>query len=56
MDKLADLRDQGEKIEAVYEWAEEHKLNLHHWFFPPILLFISKGAEYQRQLERSEDY
>lgn len=44
MDKLADLRDQGEKIEAVYEWAEEHKLNLHHWFFSTDLTFYIKGG------------
>ncbi len=33
MDKLADLRDEGRPIEEVHAWAEEHKLNLHHWFF-----------------------
>ena len=30
MDRLADLRDEGKTIEEVYQWAEAHKLNLHH--------------------------
>lgn len=37
MDRLADLRDEGKTIEEVYQWAEAHKLNLHHWFFSTFL-------------------
>ncbi len=50
MDKLADLRDEGRPIEEVHAWAEEHKLNLHHWFFffPQILRFISEEAVFPR--------
>ena len=33
MDTLADLRDSGMGITELHAWAEEHKLNVHHWFF-----------------------
>ncbi|MFQ7078212.1 MAG: DegV family protein [Christensenellaceae bacterium] len=35
MDKLADLRDEGMEIAELVTWAEDHKLNVHHWFSPP---------------------
>lgn len=44
MDRLADLRDEGKSIDEVYEWAESHKLNLHHWFFSSDLTFYVKGG------------
>lgn len=44
MDQLADLRDQGKNIEEVYRWAEEHRLELHHWFFSTDLTFFIKGG------------
>lgn len=44
MDKMADLRDEGKTIEEVHEWIEEHKLNLHHWFFSSDLTFYVKGG------------
>jgi len=44
MDKLADLRDSGTSIDCVYAWAEEHKLELHHWFFSTDLTFYVKGG------------
>lgn len=44
MDKLADLRDEGASIDEVYEWAETHKLELHHWFFSTDLTFYVKGG------------
>lgn len=44
MDKLADLRDEGKSIEEVYDWANENKLNLHHWFFSSDLTFFVKGG------------
>ena len=44
MDRLADLRDEGKTIEEVHQWAEEHKLNLHHWFFSTDLTFYIKGG------------
>lgn len=44
MDKLADLRDEGKSIDEIYEWIEEHKLNMHHWFFTSDLTFFVKGG------------
>ena len=44
MDKLADLRDGGMDIEELKNWAEENKLNLHHWFFSSDLKFFIKGG------------
>lgn len=44
MDTLAGMREEGKSIEEVYDWAEEHKLNLHHWFFSTDLSFYIKGG------------
>lgn len=44
MDKLADLRDEGMSIEEVYQWIEEHKLEMNHWFFSTDLTFYIKGG------------
>lgn len=44
MDKLADLRDSGMDIDKLYDWANEHKLELHHWFFSTDLSFYVKGG------------
>lgn len=44
MDALADLRDEGKSIEEVCDWAEEHKQNLHAWFFSTDLTFFVKGG------------
>lgn len=44
MDTLAGLRSEGKSIDEVYNWAEEHKLNLHHWFFSTDLSFYIKGG------------
>ena len=44
MDTLADLRDGGMDIDTLYGWAEEHKLELHHWFFSTDLTFYVKGG------------
>lgn len=44
MDKLADLRDSGMEIDEVRSWAEEHKLELNHWFFSTDLKFYIKGG------------
>lgn len=44
MDRLADLRDEGKTIEEVYQWAEAHKLNLHHSFFSTDLTFYIRGG------------
>lgn len=44
MDKLADLRDEGKSIAEVYEWAQENRLKLQHWFFSSDLTFFVKGG------------
>ena len=44
MDGLADQRDAGLDIDQLKDWAEEHKLNLHHWFFSTDLTFYVKGG------------
>jgi DegV family protein with EDD domain len=44
MDKLADLRDGGMSVNEVADWAEEHKLEMHHWFFSTDLTFYIKGG------------
>ncbi|MDY3919693.1 MAG: DegV family protein, partial [Candidatus Limivivens sp.] len=48
MDRLADLRDQGKKLEEVYDWAITHRLNVHHWFFSTDLTFYIKGGRISR--------
>ena len=44
MDKLADLRDSCMGIDEVHDWAEEHKLELNHWFFSTDHKFYIKGG------------
>lgn len=44
MDKLADLRDEGMSLEDLYQWTEENKKKLHHWFFSTDLTFYIKGG------------
>ena len=44
MDTLADKRDEGLDLEALYRWAEDNKLRLHHWFFSTTLEYYVKGG------------
>lgn len=44
MDTLADLRDGGMEAEELWCWAEEHRLEVHHWFFSTDLTFYIKGG------------
>lgn len=44
MDKLADLRDSGMGIDELYEWTQENKLRLQHWFFSTDLTFYIRGG------------
>lgn len=44
MDKLADLRDAGMNLDDLYQWTEDHKLHLQHWFFSTDLTFYVKGG------------
>lgn len=44
VDKMADLRDEGMSAEDLVAWAEEHKLELNHWFFSSDLTFFIRGG------------
>lgn len=44
MDRLADLRDEGMSVEALYRWALDNRLRLNHWFFSTDLTFYIKGG------------
>lgn len=44
MDALADKRDEGTDIDTLYNWAEENKRKMHHWFFTTDLTFFVKGG------------
>lgn len=44
METLADMRDEGRSIEECYHWIEDHKLELHHWFFSTDLTFYIRGG------------
>jgi DegV family protein with EDD domain len=44
MDKLAELRDEGMGIDELAAWAEEHKLEIQHWFFSSDLTFFIRGG------------
>ena len=44
VDAMAELRDQGMSIDDLYNWANENKLKLHHWFFSTDLTFFVKGG------------
>ena len=44
VDKMADLRDGGMGIDELYQWTEENKTKLQHWFFTSDLTFFVKGG------------
>ena len=44
MDGLADKRDEGLSIDELYEWAQQNRLRVHHWFFSTDLTFYVKGG------------
>ncbi len=44
MDKMADLRDGGMGIDELYNWVEQNKLRMHHWFFSTDLKYYIKGG------------
>ena len=41
---MADRRDAGDDIETLYQWAEDHKLSVHHWFTASDLTWFVKGG------------
>lgn len=40
----ANLAREGKTIDEVYEWLEEHKLHLAHWFTVDDLMFLFRGG------------
>ena len=44
VDTLADLRDEGKSIEELAEYAMNHRLNIHHWFFTTDLKYLIRGG------------
>lgn len=44
VDTLADMRDSGVSLPDAAAWIEEHKLNLHHWFFSTDLTHYKRGG------------
>ncbi len=45
---VADLRDSGASLDAAYEWAQGHRLNVHHWFFSTDLTSYVRGGRVSR--------
>jgi DegV family protein with EDD domain len=43
-DMAADMRDNGVELEEVYDWLQENKLNIHHWFFSTDLSHYKRGG------------
>jgi DegV family protein with EDD domain len=44
LDMAADMRDNGVVLEEVYDWLQENKLNMHHWFFSTDLSHYKRGG------------
>ena len=44
METLADMRDAGKGEEELYQWIEENRLRMHHWFFSTDLTFYIRGG------------
>lgn len=48
MDKLADLRDEGLNALDLADWANEHKLEMNHFFFSTDLKYYVRGGRISR--------
>lgn len=44
VETAADRRDAGASIDELYQWIEENKLNMHHWFTASDLTWFAKGG------------
>lgn len=44
VDKAAELKEQGMGIDELYNWLEENKLRLRHWFFTTNLAHLKRGG------------
>ena len=43
-DMAVDMRDEGKTLEEVYNWLQDNKLNVHHWFFSSDLSHYKRGG------------
>ncbi|MBE6738228.1 MAG: DegV family protein [Ruminococcaceae bacterium] len=41
---MSNLRKEGMSVEDLYQWVEDNKLNLHHWFFTTDLTYFVRGG------------
>lgn len=48
METLADMRDSGMGIDQLYQWLQDNRLRLHHWFFSTDLTFYIRGGRISR--------
>ncbi len=44
MAKLSELKAQGMSIEELYQYSEDNKNKLHHWFFTTDLTYLVRGG------------
>lgn len=44
MDAIADQRDSGMDIDSLFQWIQNNRLLLNHWFFSTDLTFYIKGG------------
>lgn len=44
VDAVADLRDKDVDLSEAFTWAEDNKLNVHHWFFSTDLTHFKRGG------------
>lgn len=44
MDAIADQRDNGMDLDTLYQWVQDNRLLLNHWFFSTDLTFYIKGG------------
>ncbi len=44
LEKMADMRDEGQNMEDIAKWVEENKLNLQHWLFSTDLTYFVRGG------------
>ena len=44
VETVADRRDAGATIDELYQWIEENKLKMHHWFTASDLTWFAKGG------------
>ena len=44
LDTMADMRDNGTSIDDLYQWVENNKKKMHHWFTTGDLTWFVKGG------------